>query len=117
MSNDDPQVTAARIEVERTRARMMETKDDLQARLKPSTLAHSAWDGAKEKGTDAVEAARRRPLAAGGIAAALALYLVRKPLKSLAGKFRNGNDGEHSDDGEEFEIEEIAIIGTEKRND
>lgn len=126
MSNDSPQVTAARIEVERTRARMMETTHDLQDRLKPKTLAQNAWEGAKVKGADyaedAVDAARKRPLAAGGIAAGIALFLARKPLKDLVGKFRNGGADKHSGDseefeGEEFEIEEIAIIETEKKND
>lgn len=92
--SDDPQVTAARIEVERSRARLMATAHGLQERLKPGTLARGAWQGAKVKGADlaedAVDAVRRRPYAASGIIAAIALFLAREPLLDLAGKLADG---------------------------
>jgi hypothetical protein len=92
--SDSPQVTAARIEVERARARMLDTAGDLGERLKPRTLARDAWEGAKVKGADlaeeAVDAVRARPLAAGGIAAAIALFLAREPLIDMAGKALDG---------------------------
>jgi hypothetical protein len=87
---DTPEITAARIEVERRRARMMATAQELQHRLAPSTLARNTWDGAKEKGAelaeDAVDAVRARPLAASGAIAALTMFLARGPLLGLAGK-------------------------------
>ncbi len=84
----DRQTDAARIEVERARARLMASAHDLQDRLSPKTLARDAWEGAKGKGADlaedAVDAVRARPLAAGGAVAALTLFLAREPLGNLA---------------------------------
>lgn len=86
---DPPEVAAARIEVERSRARLMDTAHELQERLSPRTLAGNAWQGAKEKGADlaedAVDAVRARPLATGGIVAAITMFLAREPLMDLAG--------------------------------
>ena len=88
--NDTPQIAAARVEAERARARLMETARELQERLSPGTLAHNAWEGAKSKGADlaeeAVDAVRRRPAIAGGVVAAIALFLAREPLMDMAGK-------------------------------
>ena len=85
---DTPQLTAARIEAERSRARLMGTAHKLQARLTPGTIAQNAWQGAKEKGADlaenAVDAVRSRPLAASGVVAAITLFLAREPLIDLA---------------------------------
>ena len=87
---DTPDVAAARIAVERSRARVMATAHELQDRLSPKTLARSTWQGAKEKGAemaeDAVDAVRARPVAATGVVAALAMFLAREPLIDLAGK-------------------------------
>ena len=94
MSNDTPEVTAARIETERARARLMQSAHRLQDRLSPRTLARGAWEGAKEKGADmaenAVDAVRSRPLTATGIVAGIALFLAREPLKDLAEKVVDG---------------------------
>ena len=49
---DAPDIAAARQEVERSRARVMATAQELQDRLKPKTLARDAWEGAKVKGAD-----------------------------------------------------------------
>ena len=90
---DTPEVAAARIGVERSRAQLMATAHQLQDRLSPRTLAKGAWAGAKEKGADlaedAVDAVRARPLAAGGVVAALTMFLAREPLMDLAGKVRD----------------------------
>jgi hypothetical protein len=94
---DSPEVAAARIEAERSRARLMATAHELQERLSPKTMARDAWQGAKEKGADlaedAVDAVRARPVAAGGLVAAVALFLAREPLKDLATKLFEGPDG------------------------
>ena len=91
---DGPQIEAARIEVERSRARLMSTAHELQERLSPKTLARDAWEGAKVKGADvvedAVDAVRARPLAATGVVAAIAMFLAREPLMDLAGKLVDG---------------------------
>jgi len=86
----DPKVEAARIEVERSRAQLLETAKELQTRLEPGKLTRDAWQSAKEKGADlaeeAVDAVRRRPYAAGGAVAALALFIAREPVMELFGK-------------------------------
>ncbi|MEO7635635.1 MAG: DUF3618 domain-containing protein [Sphingomicrobium sp.] len=88
--NDDRQVDAARIAVERARARLMGSAHELQDRLSPKTLARGAWEGAKDKGADlaedAVDAVRARPYAAGGAVAALTVFLARAPLIDLAAR-------------------------------
>ena len=87
---ETPEIAAARIEVERRRARVMATAQELQHRLAPGTLARSTWQGAQEKGADlaedAVDAVRARPLAAGGVVAAITMFLARGPLMDLAGR-------------------------------
>jgi len=91
---DTPEIAAARNEVERSRARVMATAHELQERLSPKTLAKGAWQGAKEKGADlaedAVDAVKARPIAAGGIVAAIAMFLAREPLMDLANKVADG---------------------------
>ena len=98
MKPDAPQVAAARIEAERTRARLMDTAHRLQARISPGALASSAWQGAKEKGADmaetAVDAVRKRPIAATGVIAAITLFLAREPLFELAEKLSDSVKGE-----------------------
>ena len=90
----DPAIAAARAEVERSRARLMNSAHALQDRLSPRTLARGAWDGAKEKGAelaeDAVDAVRSRPIAATGVVAAIVTFLAREPLMDLAGRLVDG---------------------------
>ena len=85
---DSPKVAAARIEVERTRAALLDTAKELQQRLQPKSLASEAWDKAKIKGADlaedAVDAVKKRPVAVGGVVAALTMFLAREPLKDAA---------------------------------
>jgi hypothetical protein len=87
---DTAKVVAAQIEVERTRAALMETARELQQRLQPKTLASEAWEKAKVKGADlaedAVDAVKSRPAAVGGVVAALAMFLAREPIKDAAVK-------------------------------
>ena len=90
MTREAPEVAAARIEAARLRGEVMDSAHRLQVRLSPSTLARQTWQGAKEKGADlaekSVDAVRARPVAAGGVVAAIALFLAREPLKDLADK-------------------------------
>lgn len=89
--NDTPEISQARIDVARTRATLLETVRELQARLQPKTLANEAWEKAKDKGADlaegAVDAVAKRPVAVGGVVAALAMFLAREPLKAATVKF------------------------------
>ncbi len=88
--SDTPKVAAARIEVARTRAALIGTARELQVRLQPKTLASEAWEKAKEKGADlaedAVDAVKSRPVAVGGVVAALTMFLAREPIKDAAVK-------------------------------
>ncbi len=90
MTEEAKTVTAARIEAERARGRLIDTARELQERLSPGTLAHNAWSGAKTKSAEvadvAVDAVKRRPGIAAGVVAAAALFLAREPLIDLAGK-------------------------------
>jgi hypothetical protein len=83
--SDTPKVSAARIEVARTRAAFIDTARELQARLQPKTLANEAWEKAKIKGADlaedAVDAVKKRPVATGGVLAAVTMFLAREPIK------------------------------------
>ena len=83
--SESPKVAAAQIEVERTRAALLETARELQQRLQPKTLASEAWEKAKIKGADlaedAVDAVKKRPVAVGGVVAALTMFLAREPIK------------------------------------
>ena len=91
---DTPDIAAARIEVERSRAGVMAAAHELQERLSPKTLAKGAWQGAKEKGADlaedAVDAVKARPMAATGVVAAITMFLAREPLWDLATKLAGG---------------------------
>jgi hypothetical protein len=86
----DAKVEAARIEVERSRSQMLGTAKLLQQRLEPGKLTRDAWQSAKGKGADlaeeAVDAVRKRPYAAGGAVAAIALFIAREPVMELFGK-------------------------------
>ena len=66
----------------------------MQQRLEPAHLARDAWEAAKSKGADvaeeAVDAVAKRPVAATGVVAAIALFLAREPLLNLAGKLVKG---------------------------
>ena len=87
---DSPEVTAARIEAARRRGEMLGTVQELQSRLAPKTLASDAWAKARNKGADiaeeAVDAVKARPVAVGGAAAALGLFLARRPIADAAVK-------------------------------
>ena len=94
MRDFEPSIVAARAEVERSRARLVATARELQERFNPHTLARDIWEGAKDKGAglaeDAVDAVRSRPIVAGGVIAALALFLGRDPLMDYATRLLNG---------------------------
>ena len=85
-----PKILTAQIEVERAKAALIDTARQLQVRLEPKTLAADAWEKAKNKGADlaeeAVDAVKSRPVAVGGVVAALAMFLARAPIKDAAVK-------------------------------
>lgn len=76
----DP-VAAARARADAARARLIASATATQARLAPARLAQDALDGVTERATAAAlrgaRAARRRPLAIAGVAAAIGLFAAR----------------------------------------
>ena len=89
--SEDPKISGARIEVERTRAALLDTANRLLERFQPHNLVDDIWEQAKNKGADlaedAVDAVAKRPVAVGGVVAALAMFLARDPLKKATVKF------------------------------
>ena len=81
----NPRIVAAQAAANEARQSLIDTAHELQQRLQPKTLARDAWAGAKVKGADlaegAVDAVRRRPVATGGVLAAIAMFLAREPIK------------------------------------
>ena len=81
----NPCITEAETKVADAREALIDTARELQQRLQPKTLAREAWESAKVKGADlaedAVDAVKRRPVATGGVIAAIAMFLAREPIK------------------------------------
>ena len=86
----EARIVAAEIEVERARARLIETVRELQTRFEPQKVVNEVWEKAKNQGADlaeeAVDAVKARPVAVGGVVAALAMFLAREPIKDAAVK-------------------------------
>ena len=84
-------IAEAQVAVDDAREALIDTARELQQRLQPKTLAREAWQSAKVKGADlaedAVDAVKRRPVATGGIIAAIAMFLAREPIKDGVGRF------------------------------
>jgi hypothetical protein len=78
------------MEAELARQRLSTTLGELQARLRPGTLASNAWEGVKDKrgelADDAVEAVKARPVATGAALGAVLLFLARSPIRSAASR-------------------------------
>lgn len=96
-------IAAARGEVETRRQALLGTIDEIKTRLAPKTIAHDAWTGARDKGSEVagttMTAVKDRPIAAAGVAAGLALLIARKPLYSLiAGLFARPDRGADQED-------------------
>ena len=100
---DPPKVAAARIEAARRRGEMLGTVQELQARRAPRTLASDAWAKARNKGADlaedAVDAVKARPVAVGGAAAAIGLFLARRPIADAAVRLYDALTSDRHDHG------------------
>ncbi len=97
-------IIAAEADVAEAREALIDTARELQQRLAPRTLARDAWESAKNKGADiaedAVDAVKRRPVATGGVIAAIAMFLAREPIKDGVSRLYGAMT---SDDGPETE--------------
>ena len=100
----------AQYQAAEAKKRFNATLGALQYRLKPGTIANTAWGGVREKSSemadDAMEAvggladgamqvARERPMAAYGAAAGILLFLARAPLwRAVSSLFSGGREDE-----------------------
>jgi hypothetical protein len=88
MTGTAADILRARREAEAARRRVTETLGLVQHRLKPGTIAGSAWEGVRDKGTnlaeDAMEVVKTRPVVVSAVLGAFTLFLAREPLKSAA---------------------------------
>jgi len=95
------QLEVAQYQAEQAKKRFNSTLGALQYRLKPGTLANTAWDGVRDKSSEiaddaihavsgatdgALQTLKERPVAAGGIAAGVLLFLARAPLLRAASR-------------------------------
>lgn len=84
----DPRTLAAQHEVERARARLGATVNELHDRLRPNTLMRDGVDRIRARGSeladDALDAARENPGMAGAVGAGAVLLVLRRPLGRLA---------------------------------
>lgn len=87
---DSVDLETAALQARIARERLMGTAHELQERLAPSKLIDEAVTGVKDGAAGlaqtSVEAARRRPAVAAGIAVAGVALLLRKPLLRLGRK-------------------------------
>lgn len=116
MTAESPGVADARRRAAEARARfaasvdeVIERGEDLLHSLAPHNLARDAWEAAKSKGADlaedAVDAVSKRPVAATGIVAAVALFLAREPLMSLADRLIHSKDKSKARKGKKEKME------------
>ena len=94
-------ILAAKATVAEAREALIDTARKLQQRLQPKTLVREAWESAKNKGADiaedAVDAVKRRPVATGGIIAAIAMFLAREPIKDGVGRIYDAMTSDDED--------------------
>ena len=87
----EEEIKAAEFEVDRARARLIATMNELLGQFEPHRLIQDVWEKAKDKGADlaedAVDAVRKRPVAVGGALAALTMFLAREPIKDGVAHF------------------------------
>lgn len=85
MVNKDLAIARAEAAVEERRAALLGTVDELSDMFEPRKIVQEVWESAKVKGADlaedAVDAVKRRPVAAGGVLAALTMFLAREPIR------------------------------------
>lgn len=93
----DDRVKAAEFEVDRSRAALIATLQEVSHQFEPHRLMQEAWDKAKDKGADlaedAVNAVSKRPVATGAVVAGIVAFIAREPLMDLARKLAAGAKG------------------------
>ena len=96
-------IVQAKRNAARARARVDTDVAALQHRLHPRTIADTAIDSVRDKKDQAVGAARKRPAITAVAGGAVALLVLRKPLKGLyrlVGRRLGKSDDDPDDSGE-----------------
>jgi hypothetical protein len=90
------EIRQAKAEAERARKRFAETLACVGAEM-PGAVANQAWTEVRDKGSeladDAVEAVKKRPVAASAAVAAIGLFLARDQITSAASRLLNRRKG------------------------
>jgi ElaB/YqjD/DUF883 family membrane-anchored ribosome-binding protein len=98
MSAAQVRIARARGEADAAKARLMNTADEIKARLAPGKIASDAVQSAKDKSIvaadEAVTAVKDNPGLSAGIATVAALYIARKPLFSAVRGLFRGSDSD-----------------------
>lgn len=95
MTDTPDTLAAARIDVERARARLSATVNELHGRLKPDVLVREGVDRLRARGSEVadevMDVARARPGLIGGVGAGMLLLWLRRPIGRLGRRlfFRN----------------------------
>jgi hypothetical protein len=83
------EIREAKAEAERARKRFAETLASVGSEM-PGAVASQAWTEVRDKGSeladDAVDAVKKRPVAASAVVAAFGLFLARDQIASAASK-------------------------------
>lgn len=103
------QLERAQYEVGQAKKRLASTMGTLQYKLKPGNIVSNAWDGVRDKGSEAADdalnavsdladgavgAVKARPMAASGILAAALLFFARRPIRRAASRIFSGKEDE-----------------------
>jgi hypothetical protein len=101
----DVRLADAEGEVARSREQVVETLHELADLLAPKKIAKNVWESAKVKGADmaedAVDAVKRRPVAATGLVAAITMFLAREPIKNGIVNLYDAMTSDEAEDKEE----------------
>ena len=86
----DDRVKAAEFEVDRARAKLLASLNDVSHQFEPHRLMQEVWDKAKDKGADlaedAVDAVSRRPITTGAVIAGIVAFLASDDAGFITGQ-------------------------------
>ena len=96
MTDAPSNIAAAKIDVERARARLKATADELHDRLKPNVLMREGVDRLRARSgalaDEVMDVARARPGLIGGVGAGMLLLWLRRPIGRLGRRLFFGKD-------------------------
>lgn len=103
MNRKDVAIVEAEAAALEARARLVRTFAEVQERLDPRNLMNDAWRGIRKRSDEivdeAVDLARRKPLAVGAVLAGIALFVARRPAARTLGRLLARRRATHEADG------------------